>query len=65
VTVYFYNVYGGREIQEGPYATLIGIWKRLRREGKPLGVVSPGTQYRSFTHVDVHDNFRDLWCFAQ
>jgi UDP-glucose 4-epimerase len=52
VTVYFYNVYGGREIQDGPYATLIGIWKRLRREGKPLGVVSPGTQYRSFTHVD-------------
>ncbi|MCK9361107.1 NAD-dependent epimerase/dehydratase family protein [Patescibacteria group bacterium] len=52
VTVYFYNVYGGREIQEGPYATLIGIFKRLRREGKPLPVVSPGTQYRSFTHVD-------------
>jgi len=52
VTVYFYNVYGGREIQEGPYSTLIGIFKRLRREGKALPVVSPGTQYRSFTHVD-------------
>jgi UDP-glucose 4-epimerase len=52
VTVYFYNVYGGREIQEGPYATLIGIYKRLTREKKPLGVVLPGTQHRSFTHVD-------------
>jgi UDP-glucose 4-epimerase len=52
VTVYFYNVYGGREIQDGPYATLIGIWKKARRESRPLGVVSPGTQYRSFTHVD-------------
>jgi len=52
VTVYFYNVYGTREIQDGPYATLIGIFKRLRKEGKPLTLVSPGTQYRSFTHVD-------------
>ncbi len=52
VTVYFYNVYGGREIQEGPYATLIGIFKRLTREKKPLTIVAPGTQQRSFTHVD-------------
>ncbi len=52
VTVYFYNVYGGREICEGPYATLIGIFKRLTREGKPLEIVAPGTQLRSFTHVD-------------
>lgn len=51
VVVYFYNVYGGREIESGPYATLIGIFKRLTREGKPLNVVSPGTQVRSFTHV--------------
>lgn len=52
VTVYFYNVYGGREIMEGPYSTVIGIFKRLTREGKPLTVVLPGTQCRSFTHVD-------------
>ena len=49
---YFYNVYGGREIQEGSYATLIGIFKRLTREHKPLSIVAPGTQQRSFTHVD-------------
>ncbi len=49
---YFYNVYGGREIETGPYATLIGIFKRLTREGKPLSIVAPGTQQRSFTHVD-------------
>lgn len=49
---YFYNVYGGREIQEGSYATLIGIFKRLTRERKPLSIVAPGTQQRSFTHVD-------------
>lgn len=52
VTVYFYNAYGGREIQDGPYATLIGIFKRLTREKKPLTIVAPGTQHRSFTHVD-------------
>lgn len=51
VTVYFYNVYGGREIQNGPYATLIAIFKRLTREKKPLTIVAPGTQHRSFTHV--------------
>ena len=50
--VYFYNVFGGREMEEGSYATLIGIFKRLTRAGAPLTVVSPGTQIRSFTHVD-------------
>ncbi len=52
MTVYFYNVYGGREIQEGPYATLIAIFKKCVREKRALTVVAPGTQHRSFTHVD-------------
>jgi len=49
---YFYNVYGPREITSGSYATVIGIFKELYRQGKPLTVVSPGTQTRNFTHVD-------------
>ncbi len=49
---YFYNVYGPGEITTGPYATVIGIFKELYREGKPLTVVSPGTQKRNFTHID-------------
>jgi len=48
---YFYNVYGPREISVGPYATVIGIFGELFRQGKSLGVVSPGTQTRNFTHV--------------
>lgn len=52
VTVYFYNVYGGREMEDGRYASLIGIFKRLTREKKPLTIVAPGTQQRNFTHVD-------------
>ncbi|WP_435189517.1 NAD-dependent epimerase/dehydratase family protein [Pseudothioglobus sp. nBUS_23] len=49
---YFYNVYGGREIDEGIYATLIGIFKKQTIKGMPLKVVSPGTQKRNFTHID-------------
>ena len=49
---YFYNVYGPREISTGSYATVIGIFKELYKQGKPLTVVSPGTQTRNFTHVD-------------
>lgn len=49
---YFYNVYGGREIKTGRYATLIALFKRLVMEGQPLTVVHPGTQVRNFTHID-------------
>lgn len=49
---YFYNVYGGREITNGKYATLIGIFCEKYKKGEPLTVVSPGTQKRAFTHVD-------------
>jgi UDP-glucose 4-epimerase len=49
---YFYNVYGGREIKDGKYATLIALFKEKFRKGDPLTVVAPGTQLRNFTHVD-------------
>ena len=49
--IYFYNVYGAGQIEEGKYSTVIGIFEKQRREGKPLTVVSPGTQRRDFTHI--------------
>ena len=49
---YFYNVYGPREISKGKYATLIALFKELKKANMPLSVVSPGTQKRNFTHVD-------------
>lgn len=49
---YFYNVYGGREITSGKYATLIGIFKEQWKKNQPLTVVKPGTQKRNFTHID-------------
>ena len=49
---YFYNVYGGREIKEGKYATLIALFKSKIEKGEKLTVVSPGTQKRNFTYID-------------
>ena len=48
---YFYNAFGPRERGEGKYATLIAKYESLWRTRRPLEVVSPGTQRRSFTHV--------------
>ena len=50
--IYFYNVYGGRQISNGKMATLIGIFEDQYKNNKPLTVVKPGTQSRKFTHVD-------------
>lgn len=52
VISYFYNVYGGREISTGKYATLIGIFVEKYKNKQPLTVVSPGDQLRNFTHID-------------
>jgi UDP-glucose 4-epimerase len=49
---YFYNVYGGREIKEGNYATLIALYKEKVKLKENLPVVLPGTQERNFTHID-------------
>lgn len=50
--LYFYNVYGPRQIKKGKMATVIGIYEDLYKDGKALTVVKPGTQSRKFTHVD-------------
>ena len=51
--IFFYNVYGPRQIQNGPMATVIGIFEDQYRRNKPLTIVRPGTQSRKFTHI--HD----------
>lgn len=51
--IYFYNVYGGRELRNGKYSTVIGKFKELVTQGaNKLPVTSPGTQRRNFTHID-------------
>ncbi len=49
--VYFYNVYGQNQIENGPMATVIGIFQSQYEKKKPLTVVRPGTQTRRFTHI--------------
>jgi len=49
--IYFYNVYGEKQICKGDMATVVGIFEDYFRLGKKLPVVRPGTQERRFTHV--------------
>ncbi len=50
--IYFYNVYGPRQIKKGEMATVIGIFEDLYKKKKPLTIVRPGTQTRRFTHIN-------------
>ncbi len=50
--IYFYNVYGPRQISSGKMSTVIGIFENAYKNRKPLPVVRPGTQSRRFTHID-------------
>ena len=50
--IFFYNVYGPRQISKGKMATVIGIFEDHYLKGKPLPVVKPGSQTRRFTHIE-------------
>ena len=50
--IFFYNVYGPRQIKVGDMATVIGIFEDQYLKKKPLTVVGPGTQTRRFTNVN-------------
>ena len=54
--IYFYNVYGPKQICEGDMATVIGIFENNYKKNKKLPVVNPGTQSRRFTHI--HDTIQ-------
>jgi UDP-glucose 4-epimerase len=49
--IYFYNVYGERQICKGDMATVVGIFEDHFKNKKKLPVVRPGTQVRRFTHI--------------
>ena len=50
--IYFYNVYGPKQICKGDMATVIGIFEDNFKKKLPLPVVKPGTQSRRFTHIN-------------
>ena len=49
--IFFYNVYGPRQIKISDMATVIGIFENQYLNKKPLTVVKPGSQTRRFTHI--------------
>ena len=50
--LYFYNVYGPRQITKGEMATVIGIFEDQYKKKKALTIVKPGNQSRKFTHIN-------------
>ena len=50
--IFFYNVYGPRQIKFGHMATVIGIFEYQYLNKKPLSIVRPGSQTRRFTHIN-------------
>ena len=54
--IFFYNVYGPKQIKVGDMATVIGIFEDQYLNNKSLTVVKPGTQTRNFTHI--HDTVK-------
>ena len=52
VALRYFNVYGKREVLEGPYAPVIGLFfKQAVQQKAPMTIVGDGEQKRDFTHV--------------
>lgn len=47
----FFNVYGPRQIEDGRYATVMGVFEKQKRENKSITITGDGEQRRDFTHV--------------
>ncbi len=47
----YFNVYGERQITEGAYSAIVGIFLNQKAEGKPLTITNDGEQRRDFTYV--------------
>ena len=51
VCLRYFNVYGERQSLSGAYATVVGIFLKQKKNGKPLTIVGNGNQRRDFTYV--------------
>ena len=60
----YFNVYGERQIPNGAYAAVIGIFLDKHKKGEPFPIYGDGMQKRDFTYVkDVVDaNIRAFLC---
>lgn len=54
--VRYFNVFGERQLMEGPSATVIGIFLRQHKLCQPLTIIGDGERRRDFTYVgDIVD----------
>ncbi|MCX6735554.1 MAG: NAD-dependent epimerase/dehydratase family protein [Candidatus Parcubacteria bacterium] len=51
VSLRYFNVFGPKLDPNGAYALAVGLFLRLRKEGKPITITGDGTQTRDMTHV--------------
>ncbi|MHB8621663.1 MAG: NAD-dependent epimerase/dehydratase family protein, partial [Chloroflexota bacterium] len=51
VCLRYFNVYGPRQVMEGAYRLVIGIFLEQRSRGEALTIHGDGEQTRDFTHV--------------
>lgn len=51
VCLRYFNVYGERQVVDGPYSTVIGIFLRQKENDLPLTIIGDGNQRRDFTYV--------------
>jgi UDP-glucose 4-epimerase len=51
VCLRYFNVYGPRQVLDGGYATVIGIFLKQKSEGKKLTIIGDGSKKRDFTWV--------------
>ena len=47
----FYNVYGPKQLVEGPYCTVVGVFMNQYEEKQDITITWDGEQRRDFTHV--------------
>ncbi|MDD5589868.1 MAG: SDR family oxidoreductase [Candidatus Portnoybacteria bacterium] len=47
----YFNVYGPRQKEEGAYSTVIAVFLRQKKKGRPMTIVGDGTKRRDFTYV--------------
>ena len=60
--IFFYNIYGPKQIKIGDMATVIGIFEDQYNNNKPLTIVRPGSQTRRFTHIiDTVETCYEAW----
>lgn len=52
ITFRYFNVYGPREPIKGPYAPVVGLFMRQKKNNESLTITGDGKQRRDFVHVD-------------